>query len=199
MNFKNKINNFDIFIFIDDIYKLISLNVLKFQKINLIYTDKDYTDKRFHLIQQFCIKKKINLFILNEYKIAIKFKLSGIIITHNKRGIIYKGNPLSKKNEFKIFGKVHNQSDFFIKKQQGCKGVFLSPIFNTQKYSQNHILKIPKFNLISNYWNTKIFALGGINLSNVNKLKNTRVCGFGFQSFLDKKKARLLLSKRAFL
>jgi hypothetical protein len=36
-------------------------------------------------------------------------------------------------------------------------------------------------------------------LSNVNKLKNTRVCGFGFQSFLDKKKARLLLSKRAFL
>jgi len=199
MNFKNKINNFDIFIFIDDIYKLISLNVLKFQKINLIYIDKDYTDKKFHLIQQFCIKKKINLFILNEYKIAIKFKLSGIIITHNKRGIIYKGNPLSKKNEFKIFGKVHNQSDFFIKKQQGCKGVFLSPIFNTQKYSQNHILKIPKFNLISNYWNTKIFALGGINLSNVNKLKNTRVCGFGFQSFLDKKKARLLLSKRAFL
>ena len=199
MNFKNRINNFDIFIFIDDIYKLISLNVLKFQKINLIYTDKDYTDKKFHLIQQFCIKKKINLFILNEYKIAIKFKLSGIIITHNKRGIIYKGNPLSKKIDFKIFGKAHNQSDFFIKKQQGCEGVFLSPIFNTQKYSQNHSLKIPKFNLISNYWNTKIFALGGINLSNVNKLKNTRVCGFGFQSFLDKKKARLLLSKRAFL
>ena len=109
------------------------------------------------------------------------------------------GNPLSKKINIKILGKVHSQNDFFIKQKQGCKGVFLSPIFNTQKYSQNHILKIPKFNLISNHWNTKILALGGINLSNVNKLKNTRVCGFGFQSFLDKKKARLLLSKRAFL
>ena len=109
------------------------------------------------------------------------------------------GNPLSRKINIKILGKVHSQNDFFIKQKQGCGGVFLSPIFNTQKYSLNHILKIPKFNLISNYWNTKIFALGGINLSNVNKLKNTRVCGFGFQSFLDKKKARLLLSKRAFL
>ena len=199
MNFKNKIKNLDIFIFIDDIYKLTSLNVLKFQKINLIYTDKNYNDKKFHLIRQFCLKKKINLFVINEYKIAIKFKLSGIIITHDKKGIIYNGNPLSKKIELKILGKVHNQNDFFIKQKQGCGGVFLSPIFNTQKYSLNHILKIPKFNLISNYWNTKIFALGGINLSNVNKLKNTRVCGFGFQSFLDKKKARLLLSKRAFL
>jgi thiamine monophosphate synthase len=199
MNFKNKIKNLDIFIFIDDINKLTSLNVLKFQKINLIYTDKNYTDKKFQLITQFCLKKKINLFVINEYKVAIKFKLSGIVITHNRKGIIYMGNPLSKKINIKILGKVHSQNDFFIKQKQGCGGVFLSPIFNTQKYSKNNILKIPKFNLISNHWDTKIFALGGINFSNVNKLKNTRVCGFGFQSFLDKKKARLLLSKRAFL
>ena len=100
---------------------------------------------------------------------------------------------------FKILGKVHNQNDFYIKQKQGCEGVFLSPIFYTKKYTHNYILNILKFGLISNGWNTKIFALGGVNYFNVKKLKNIRVNGFGFQSFLDKKKARLLLSKRAFL
>ena len=83
-------------------------------------------------------KKKINLFVINEYKIALKFKLSGIVITHNRKGIIYMGNPLSRKINIKILGKVHSQNDFFIKQKQGCKGVFLSPIFNTKKYSKNN-------------------------------------------------------------
>jgi thiamine monophosphate synthase len=199
MNFKNRISYFDIFIFIDDINKLISLNVLKFQKINLIFTGKNYNSKEFRLISEFCKKKKINLFVINDYKVAIKFRLSGIIITHDKKALIYYGNPLSKKMNFKILGKVHNQNDFYIKQKQGCEGVFLSPIFYTKKYTHNYILNILKFSLISNGWNTKIFALGGVNYFNVKKLKNIKVNGFGFQSFLDKKKARLLLSKRAFL
>ena len=120
MNFKNRISYFDIFIFIDDINKLISLNVLKFHKINLIFTGKNYNSKEFRLISEFCKKKKINLFVINDYKVAIKFKLSGIIITHDKKALIYYGNPLSKKMNFKILGKVHNQNDFYIKQKQGC-------------------------------------------------------------------------------
>ena len=198
MNFKKKIRDFDIFIFIDDINKLISLNIKKFQKINLVYNSINYNDKKFQLIREFCAKKNINLFTINEYKVAIRFKLAGMIITHDKRGLIYHGNPLSKKINFIILGKVHNQNDFFIKKKQGCDGVFLSPIFFTKKYSVNYILGIIKFSLISNNWNTKIYALGGIDCFNFKKLKNLKINGLGFQSFENKKKAHLLLSRRAF-
>jgi len=161
MNFKKKIRDFDIFIFIDDINKLISLNIKKFQKINLIYNGINYNDKKFKLIREFCAKKNINLFTINEYKVAIRFKLAGMIITHDKKGLIY-------------------------------------PIFFTKKYSVNYILGIIKFSLISNNWNTKIYALGGIDCFNFKKLKNLKINGLGFQSFENKKKAHLLLSRRAF-
>ena len=76
----------------------------------------------------------------------------------------------SKKINFKIIGSAHNQSEFFLKKKQGCVDIFFSPIFKNQKYNQNKILKINKFNLISKEWKCNLFALGGINSHNIKKV-----------------------------
>ena len=74
------------------------------------------------------------------------------------------------KSKFDIIGTAHNQLDFYFKKQQGCKSIFLSPLFNTKKYSNNKILGILRFNLLSNNWGAPIYALGGINNNNIKNL-----------------------------
>ena len=70
------------------------------------------------------------------------------------------------------------------KKEQGCSEIFVSPIFKKQKYKYN--LGIKKFNLMTNYLDVKIIALGGINSSNYSRLKLTNCDGFAAISWIKK-------------
>jgi len=81
---------------------------------------------------------------------------------------------------------VHNQNDYCVKYYQNCSKIILSPVFKNEKYSYNKLLKINKFNLISRYWKKEIYALGGINLENLKKIKMTKSKGIGFSSAIFK-------------
>ena len=83
------------------------------------------------------------------------------------------------KNKIDIIGTAHNQLEYSIKKNQGCSRIFLSPLFFTNKYSDNKILKLNRFNLISKSWSEKILALGGIREKNLNQLKILKIFGVG--------------------
>ena len=61
----------------------------------------------------------------------------------------------------------------------------LSPIFKTLKYSENNILKIIKFNLISSNWWVEKIPLGGINTKNYKKLKMTKTKYFAASSIIS--------------
>jgi thiamine monophosphate synthase len=61
----------------------------------------------------------------------------------------------------------------------------LSPIFYNYKYTLNKILGIVKFNLITLDWNTKICALGGVNLNNLKKIKMTKSSSVAFISMIN--------------
>jgi len=78
----------------------------------------------------------------------------------------------------------------------------LSPLFYNKKYSQNKILNVCKFNLLSMGWDKKICALGGISLNNLKKLNMTRCSAVGFISLMkennQKKSPLTISSKRAF-
>jgi thiamine monophosphate synthase len=63
----------------------------------------------------------------------------------------------------------------------------VSPLFYNKKYSINKILGINKFNLLTNNWNTKTCALGGINPDNIKKLKMTKARSLAGISFFQKK------------
>jgi thiamine-phosphate pyrophosphorylase len=86
------------------------------------------------------------------------------------------------KNNFKVIGSAHNQIEYYFKKKQGCKTIMLSPLFSNEKYSDNKILGISKFNLISLRWRENLIALGGV-MKNLNKIKMTRCAGVGFKRF----------------
>ena len=174
----------EVFVYLDSINEFIKFNILKIINVNIIYDNYDFSKKVFLDIKNFCKKYNLNLFIKDNYQAAIKFKLAGLVISHTNKKILGYGNPLCNKQKIKIIGKIHNQKEFFLKKQQKCERIIFSPIFLTKKYSSNQILNINRFNLISKNWNVKIFALGGINIKNISQLKMLNINGFAIKSFV---------------
>ena len=174
----------EVFVYLDSINELIKFNILKLKKVSIIYDNNDFNKKNFLKIKNFCNQNNLNFFINDNYRIAIKFKVTGLVISHTNKKNLYLGNPLCRKVKFMIVGKVHNQLEYFFKKKQKCEKIIFSPIFLTKKYSPNQILKTHKFNLISKNWNEKIYALGGINIKNITLLKILNIKGFVIRSLI---------------
>ena len=167
------INNFNI----DEIKKLD-------KNISLIY--RNYDDQpnitTINNIKKICVLQKRKFYISNNFKIARKLKLDGVYIPSFVKLLNYKN--LSTHKNFKIIGSAHNKIELLNKKKQGCCEVFISPIFKTTKY--NFFLNICRFNLISNFTDLKVVALGGINSSNYCKLKMVMCSGLASISWIKK-------------
>jgi thiamine-phosphate pyrophosphorylase len=165
-------------------YRDLNLTLIsKIKNIKIIYNYNNKSNLKDLLsLEKLCIRNKIKLYISN-YKRDLNFlKIQGVHISSDK-----KLRPHNLKKKFEIIGTAHNQLEYSRKKEQGCNKIFLSPLFRTKKYSNNKILGISKFNLISKNWDIKILALGGINSENIKLLKNLKVLGFGGINFFNKK------------
>lgn len=174
------------FVFLDELNNTIKQNILKIKNINVII-DIEKPQENFKLFLDsiyFLKKNKIPFFLINDYKIAIKYKSNGLFLKSNNFSLI---KPALLKKNFTIIGSAHKQIEYFKKRQQNCKIILLSPIFFNKKYSINYILNIIKFNLTCLSWNTDIGALGGINQNNIKKIKITRAKSIGIKSYAKKK------------
>ena len=180
----NKFYQEKFYFFTTYINEQIIKNVVKFKNIAIIYNNK-YIDNEnnFLKIKNFCKINNIKFFIVDNLKLAIKYKLDGLIISHdNKRTYL---NINNYKKDFKIIGKVHSQNEYSFKIKQKCTAFLLSPIFKNLKYSASKILTINKFNQISKDWKTNVYALSGINFENIKKIKMTKAKGVGFISLIS--------------
>ena len=152
--------------------------------ISLIY--RNYEDKldvnTIKKIKDICIKQGRKFYISNNFKVAKNLKLDGIYVPSFNTLSNFKNLTTHKK--FKIIGSAHNKVQLIKKYEQGCVEVFIAPIFKTKK--SKFFLDISKFNLISNFSNVRIIALGGINLSNFNKLRSVLCSGFAGISWIKK-------------
>jgi|GEM_PF-5979935 thiamine monophosphate synthase len=181
----NKFYSENFYFFTSHINQQISKNVLKFKNIAVIYNETSVNDlKNFLIIKKFCKYNNLKLYILDNLRVAYQFNLDGIVLSHNNKRVIFL-NKINYKKEFKIIGKVHNQREYYFKKRQNCKSIILSPIFSNKKYSDYKLLGVVKFNLISNYWTEITFAMGGINLSNIKRINETRAQGIGFNNLMN--------------
>jgi len=181
----NKFYSENFYFFTSHINEQISKNVLKFKKIAVVYNETSVNDlKNFLIIKKFCKYNNLKLYILDNLRIAYQFNLDGLVLSHNNKRVIFL-NKINYKKEFKIIGKVHNQREYYFKKRQNCKSIILSPIFSNKKYSDHQLLGVVRFNLISNYWVENKFAMGGINLSNIKRINETRVQGIGFNNLIN--------------
>lgn len=185
----NKFYQENFFFFTTYINEEIGKNVVKFKNIAIIYNDKYIKNENAFLkIKNYCRKNNIKFFIVDNFKLAIKYKLDGIILTNKNKSNCHKF--FNHRKSFKILGKVQNQMDLYFKIKQNCKYVFLSPIFENAKYNEKNILNVIKFNLISINWWQKLIALGGINHKNLNKIKMTKAGGAGFIRFISNPKIK---------
>jgi thiamine-phosphate pyrophosphorylase len=195
----NKLYQENFFFFTTYINEEISKNVVKFKNIAIIYNNKYIeNENNFLKIKNFCRKTNIKFFIIDDLKLAIKYKLDGIILSNKNKSNYHKF--FNHQKNFRILGKVQNQKDLYFKIKQNCNYIILSPIFENAKYKKNNILNIIKFNLISNNWGQKLIALGGVNQKNFNKIKMTKASGVGFIRFISSLEIKkpVLFQKRAF-
>ena len=179
-------------------------SIIKFKNISIIYENNEASINNEELIKviKFCKAKKIKIYSKDDIKKAYKLNFNGVFLSGKNKKISILNSSYNNKINFKIIGGAHNQWEYFLKKRQGCKDVFFSPLFQNKKYSQNKILKICKFNLIANEWKCNLFSLGGINSSNLKKVFMTKSKGIGFVSFINdlkiKKPVYFFKNTRAF-
>ena len=174
-----------LYYFIDE-YNHAELSRLN-KNINIIYRNykKNINISTLISIKNYCKKNRIKLFISNNIKLAIKYKLDGVYIPAFNKQINFIKYLLPR--NFKIIGSAHNNFEISIKQKQGCIVIFLSPIFEVMK--KNYFLDVIKFNLLTLNKKINFVALGGISEKNKNKLNLLKICGFAVISYFQKKTA----------
>ncbi len=132
-------------------------------------------------IAKACKKKRYKLFVSNNLKLALKFEADGIYIpAFNKKNRFF-----NLKKNFIILGSAHKQAEIHQKKQQNCKIIFLAPAFYVKK--SKSYLGIYKFNFLSLRNKIMTLALGGVNQTNLKKLRLLHIKGFGGIEMFKKK------------
>jgi len=155
------------------------------KNINIIYRNYDNIDHLSNLLKlkSFCKKANIKLYLSNDIKLSIKLGLNGVYIPSFNKKLNYCGFYNLPEN-FKIIGSAHTLNEIRIKNQQGCKDIFLSPIFKIDKSKE--FLNIIKFNIIKLNTKADLIALGGINQKNFKRLKCLKLKGFASISWAKK-------------
>jgi len=173
-----------LFIFLDQYHSQIFEN--NNTNIGVVYRNYNNPKRETELIKiaKACKKKRYQLFVSNDIKLALKVRADGIYIpSFNKTK---KFLNLENKN-LTILGSAHSQKEIREKISQKCRAIFLSPIFYVEKSLK--FLNIYKFNYLSRSNKANILALGGITEHNVRKLRLLHIKGFGGISIFKKKPA----------
>ncbi len=177
------------YFFIVESIKDINLrNIKKSNKFIIIYRNNGKIDNLDHLIKfrKTCKIKKIKFFVANNIQLGVNLKSDGLYISAHNRN--FKSLHLKKFN-FEIIGSAHNHKEIFMKKLQGCSYILLSKLFVVDYKKNDRYLGVIKFNRYIFTYLNKIIPLGGIKISNLNKLKNVKSDGFAILSEVKKKPA----------
>jgi thiamine-phosphate pyrophosphorylase len=175
-------NQYHNYIFLNEINDQLSVRIKKFKIVSIIYYIDDFqsfNENNCKRIRNFCKSISAPFYVVNSIKNALKYNATGIYIKADNKRII-----LKKYNKLKIIGTAHNNLEYFFKKNQNCDMIMLSPLFYNKKYSNNNILGTAKFRLISKGWKIDVCALGGINKTNINKVKLTKTNNIAFRSMI---------------
>jgi thiamine-phosphate pyrophosphorylase len=159
-----------------DNYNLSDLSKLD-RNINIIYRNYENINhlKNLKKLKVFCKKNGNELYTSNNIKLSIKLKLNGVYIPSFNNKLNY-CSLFNLPKKFKIIGSAHNLKEIRIKKSQGCKEIFLSPLFKVSKSKK--FLNSIKFNFLTLEINSNFIALGGINEKNFKAIKLLRITGF---------------------
>ena len=148
-------------------------------KTAIIY--RNYTKKINKLeilkLREFCKKRKLRLFLSNNFKLALKLNLDGAYIPSFNKSFYHLNFGLKK--NFIIIGSAHNLREIRIKELQKVDAIFLSSIFK----KNNNYLGLFKFLNLRSLSKKNVIALGGISQKNKKILNMINLWGFAGISY----------------
>ena len=174
------------FFIIESIKDINLKNIKNLNKFCIIYRSKKIAKNIDELInfRRMCKAKRIEFYVSNDVKLASSLKADGIYISAYNKDL--RINRLKYSN-FRIIGSAHNIKELNIKKIQGCYGIIFSRLFKTSYKHKKSFLGIIRFNLLRLSRKENLIPLGGIRLSNLNKLNVVRCNSIALSSEIRKK------------
>jgi len=148
-------------------------------KTAIIYRNYSKTINKLEItkLREFCNKKKLKLFLSNDFKLALKLNLNGAYIPSFNNSFNHLN--FNVKKGFLILGSAHNIKEIRVKELQKVDAIFLSSIFK----KNNNYLGLFRF-LNLNYLTKKnTIALGGISKKNKKILSMISLWGFAGISY----------------
>ncbi|MDC0426352.1 thiamine phosphate synthase, partial [Pelagibacteraceae bacterium] len=177
-----------IYFFLEELNSINIPLLKKLKNISIIYRNypKQNYIARALKIKEFAKKQRHSLFVSNDILLAKKLDANLYIPNFNKQ-LRYLNHSCQKK--IRVIGSAHNHQEVRMKKAQGCSQIFVSPLYPTSSHPKKKPIGIIKFNLLRNNFTPKIniCALGGINESNIHKVRSFNFFGFALKSYLSKK------------
>ena len=178
------------YLFVENIKDIDFRKLKLFNKYIIIYrkqTGKDNLEE-LHRFRKQCSANRIEFFVSNDVNLMICLKADGLYISaHNKNLSLSR----LKNKRIKLIGSAHNLKELNLKKAQGCTNLIFSRLFKTNYQFKKDYLGIVKFNLFKISFDLDLIPLGGINLSNLNKLNNDSFSAFAILSEVKKKPAKI--------
>ena len=155
--------------------------ILENQSTETAIIYRNYTKKINKLeilkLRKFCNKKKLRLFLSNNFKLALNLNLDGAYIPSFNKSFYHLNFRLKK--DFIILGSAHNLREIRIKELQKVDAIFLSSIFK----KNNRYLGLFKFLNLSSLSKKSVIALGGISKKNKKILNMINLWGFAGISY----------------
>ena len=178
------------FLIIENIKDISLENIKKRFKFNIIYRNNKKLEDlhRLRIFRKECKSKDIKFFVANDYNLSSKLKADGIYLSAYNKDLKYLNYM---KSNFIIIGAAHNIKEINLKIKQGCKYILLSRLFQVSYKPEMNYLGINRFNFYASNIFKKIVALGGINTSNINKMKIVNCDSFALMTEIKKKPAKI--------
>jgi thiamine-phosphate pyrophosphorylase len=178
------------FLIIENIKDIALSNIKLSNKFTIIYRNENKTDNIDELLKfrRICKAKKIDFYISNNFKLMVFLNADGLYISSHNTNL-----KLSrfKNSNYKIIGSAHNIKELNIKVLQGCSRFIFSRLFKTTYINKKDFMGIIKFNLLKLSRKEDLVPLGGINISNLNKLNIVKSNSFALLSEVKKKPAKI--------
>ena len=184
--FKNKY-----YLIIQSIKDINLSNIKKYNKIIIIYRNLNLKENIYEIykFRKKCKLKKIKFFIANNISLAVKLKADGIYLSAYNNS--FKCLNLKRIN-FNIIGSAHNLKEIKIKIKQGCSDILISKLFNVDYKKEGKIFGEVQFNMLTQKRLSSLIPLGGINITNLNKLRSVNCKAFAILSAIKKKPANII-------
>ena len=175
------------FLIIENINDINLNNIKENNKFIIIYRNSKSTYNLSELLKfrKKCKVKRIKFFTANNQKLCCLLNSDGIYISASNKSF----KPLHlKRRNMDIIGSAHNILEIKLKKKQGCDYIIVSKLFKVDYAQSSKFLEVIRFNYLAKFYKN-IIPLGGIKLTNLNKLKMVKSKGIAIMSGIKKKPA----------